>query len=98
MDATPIVLRVDAAEDRPRKPAPRFHTNAMSAQGGPFDITLLFGYRLDPEEEPEVQVALTMSWEHLKVAADALQGLVAQYEREVGKIPDLGLLKEGGDT
>lgn len=65
----------------------------MSAQGGPFDITLLFGYRADPEEEPDVQVALTMSWEHLKVAAAALQGLVAQYEKEVGAIPDLGQLR-----
>lgn len=67
----------------------------MAAQGGPFDITLLFGYRFDPEEEPEVQVALTMSWEHLKVAADALQDLVAQYQTEVGPLPDLKQLKEG---
>lgn len=61
----------------------------MAAHGGPFDLTLLFGYRMDPATEPELQVAVTMSWEHAAVMAKALQVLVDNYEEQVGALPDL---------
>jgi hypothetical protein len=78
----------------PAASAPRFHTNAMEAQGGPFDLTLNFGFRAVPDEEPEVQTRVSMSWEHAKAMVKAIQGLVDDYEEKVGEIPDLERLRE----
>lgn len=73
---------------------PRIHTNAMSAQGGPFDVTLDFGYRAAPTDDPEVGVRVTMSWEHALSVAKALQELVDGYAKQVGPIPDLTAKRE----
>jgi hypothetical protein len=72
---------------------PRVHANAMAAQGGPFDITLEFGYRRIPDDDPEVQVRVTMSWEHAAAMVKAMQGMVDNYEQQVGKLPDLESVK-----
>jgi hypothetical protein len=76
-------------------PPPRVHTNAMAARGGPFDLTLDFGYRANPEDEPEVGVRVTMSWEHALAMIKAMQVLVDAYQEQVGaSLPDLGPLRE----
>jgi hypothetical protein len=72
---------------------PRFHVNAMRAWGGPFDITLDFGYRADPEIEPATQVRLSMSWEHVAATVKVLQVLVDGYEEQAGNLPDLEKLR-----
>ena len=72
---------------------PRVHTNAMAAQGGPFDITLDFGYRVLADDDPAVQVRVTMSWEHAAAMVKALQAMVDNYEQQVGKLPDLESVK-----
>lgn len=68
---------------------PRVHANAMQALGGPFDVTLEFGYRWDPEREPDPQARVTMSWEHAKAMAQALVQAVENYEQQVGNLPDV---------
>lgn len=69
--------------------APRIHTNAMAAVGGPFDLTMEFGYRAHPDKDPEAQVVVTTSWEHAREMAIALTRMVEQYEKKVGKLPQL---------
>lgn len=71
----------------------RVHANAMQAHGGPFDLTVEFGYRMTPAREPDTQVIVSMSWEHAKAMVKALQALVDNYEQQVGSLPDLEPLK-----
>jgi len=73
---------------------PRVHANAMAAHGGPFDIALDFGYRAEPDEDAEVQVRVTMSWEHASAMVKVLKTLVDGYESQVGQLPDLERLRE----
>jgi LmbE family N-acetylglucosaminyl deacetylase len=65
----------------------------MAAHGGPFDITLDFGYRI-ADGDPDVQVRLTMSWEHVLAMVKALQKMVDTYEKQTGPLPDLERLRE----
>jgi hypothetical protein len=65
----------------------------MRAWGGPFDITLDFGYRADPEIEPATQARLTMSWEHAAATVKVLKALVDGYEEQAGTLPDLENLR-----
>lgn len=74
--------------------APRVHTNAMAAHGGPFDLTLDFGYRAQPDDEPEIQVRVTMSWEHASAMVKAMHQMVDNYQQQVGQLPDLERVKE----
>jgi hypothetical protein len=73
---------------------PRVHTNAMQAHGGPFDLTLDFGYRATPDEEPEIQVRVTMSWEHALATVKALHVMVDGYQDQIGRLPDLEHMRE----
>jgi LmbE family N-acetylglucosaminyl deacetylase len=66
----------------------------MAVHGGPFDLTLEFGYRADPVEEPEVQARITMSWEHALAMVKAMQALVDAYQEQVGPLRDLTALRE----
>ncbi len=75
-------------DGRPMEAIPRVHANAMQALGGPFDLTLEFGYRSDPVAEPEPQARVTMSWEHAKAMAKALADVVEIYEQQMGTVPD----------
>lgn len=61
----------------------------MAAHGGPFDLLLEFGFRPTPLLDPEPQVSITMSWEHARAMARALQAVVDSYEEQVGPIPDV---------
>lgn len=94
------LLHTDAGRPRIFSPVespqpPRVHTNAMAAVGGPFDVTLDFGYRANPADEPEVAVRVTMSWEHVLSMVKALQVMVDSYEQQIGgKLRDLDSLKE----
>jgi hypothetical protein len=72
----------------------RVHANAMAAHGGPYDLTLDFGYRAVPTDEPEVQARVTMSWEHAAAVVKALQGMVDNYQQQVGPLPDLEHLRD----
>jgi len=76
---------------------PRVHTNAMRAWGGPFDLTMDFGYRADPEAMPETQVRVSMSWEHALAMVNVVRALVDDYEEQAGKLPDLEKLRQDAD-
>ena len=71
------------------QPAQHVHCNAMQAHGGPFDLTLDFGYRVRPDDDPTVVARVSMSWEHVVSMLKVLQGVVDGYQRQVGPIPDL---------
>lgn len=74
---------------------PRFHANAVSVGGGPFDVALDFGYRPTGDKpDAEWQVRVTMSWEHLSSLVPLLQKLVDQYESEVGPLPNVRRLDQ----
>jgi len=76
---------------------PRFHTNAMRGWGGPFDLTLDFGYRADPETMPETQFRVSMSWEHALAMVNVVRALVEEYESQAGKLPDLEKLRQDAE-
>ena len=68
---------------------PTFYVNSINAQGGPFELTFDFGYRLGDEDfTPNVRVL--MSWEHAKIMTGMIGQLVSEYEARVGTaIPDI---------
>ncbi len=66
-----------------------FYANVMQAHGSPFDVALDFGYRARGDEEVPAEVRVVMSWQHLKLVIHALQLQVAQYEEQVGSLPNL---------
>jgi hypothetical protein len=66
----------------------------MAVYGGPFDLTIDFAYRVRPEDEPDTQVRVTMSWEHALATAKALLTLVDGYQEQVGPLPDLEKVRE----
>ncbi len=67
----------------------------MAAHGGPFDVTLDFGFRAEADAEPDPQIQVTMSWEHALAMLKSLQTLVDGYQAEVGLIPDLTRVRRG---
>ena len=64
-------------------PPARVYTNVMAAHGGPFDVTLDFGYRAGKDPNPEFDVRVSMSWEHAVSMVAILQRLIEQYESQV---------------
>lgn len=67
----------------------RFHANVVQAHGGPFDLTLDFGYRPNPATDPEFEARITMSWEHAVALAVILGKLIEQYESQVESLSAL---------
>lgn len=72
----------------PDEPQP-VYANYLKAHSGPFDVTLDFGYRIDPKAEPPAEVRIVMSWEHLSVALPILAAQLANYEKQLGPLPKL---------
>jgi len=73
---------------------PTFYVNAVTAHGGPFDLTLDFGYRPGGETY-DTQVRLAMSWEHTKLLSEMLGQAVKQYEEKVNsEVPSVPLVME----
>ena len=75
----------------------RVYTNAVAINGGPFDVTLVFGLQqqeqpAQPDERAPVQevVRVSMSWGHAKSMIPLLARVVADYESKVGEIPAPG--------
>ena len=76
---------------------PVIYTNAMSAQGGAFDVGIDFGYRAgEGPGKPEVRVV--MSWEHAAVMVKLLQRMIDDYARDVGDVRDLERLLQQGEA
>lgn len=55
----------------------------MAAHGGPFDVTLDFGHRVEQTDEPTFEVRVAMSWEHAISMVAVLQAQIEQYESQV---------------
>jgi hypothetical protein len=77
--------------------AENVYTNAVAINGGPFDVTLVFGLQqqanpAQPAEGAQVQevVRVSMSWGHAKSMLPLLARVVADYESKVGEIPAPG--------
>ena len=72
------------------------YANAVSVNGGPFDVTLVFGRQemhVPTQEGPapvrEV-VRVAMSWGHAKSIIPLLARIVSEYESRFGEIPAPG--------
>jgi hypothetical protein len=77
--------------------AERAYANSVAINGGPFDITLIFGLQQQPSPsqpvaQPPVQevVRVAMSWGHAKSMIPLLARMVAEYETKFGPIPSPG--------
>jgi len=73
------------------------YANAVTINGGPFDITLVFGRQdapipAQPGSPAPVRevVRVSMSWAHAKSMIPLLARVVAQYEERFGEIPAPG--------
>lgn len=78
-------------------PPTRIYANAVSAHGGPFDLTLDLGYRSGGGDGPvEFETRVVMSWEHAKVLSRMIGYLVDDFEGQVAPVPDLKLKSEEG--
>jgi hypothetical protein len=66
----------------------------MAAYGGPYDLTLDFGYRVEPSDDPSVQARVTMSWEHASAMVKAIQTMVDGYQEMAGNLPNVEQLRE----
>jgi hypothetical protein len=78
-------------------PGEQVYTNAVAINGGPFDVTLVFGLSQQedpgkPQDRPTVQevVRVSMSWGHAKSMLPLLARVVAEFESKVGEIPAPG--------
>jgi hypothetical protein len=67
----------------------------MQFHGTPFDVAMDFGYRV-AEDEAEYEVRVAMSWTHLRLMVAVLQQQIAEYEKQLGPLPDL-VLPPGGE-
>jgi hypothetical protein len=77
------------------------YANAVGMRGGAFDLSLEFGYSVPPgggedPQPPEWKVRVGMSWEHAQAMYELLGSQIARYEEQVGSIPDISKLKQGG--
>jgi hypothetical protein len=72
------------------------YANVVQFHGGPFDIVMDFGARID-NESPDYHVRVTMSWQHLKVMLAVLQEQVSSYEAQIGQIPSPVAKEEDGE-
>lgn len=74
--------------------APRFYTNALAINGGPFDVMLIFGMQqanVGGGDQPLEEVArVSMSWGHAKSIIPLLAKMVADYESKYGEVPAPG--------
>jgi hypothetical protein len=76
------------------------YANTAGIRGGAFDASLEFGYVIPQGggEEPPVPiwaVRVAMSWEHLRALHTLMGEQLANYEAEVGKLPNIAKLKIG---
>jgi hypothetical protein len=73
------------------RPDQRIYSNAIAANGGPYDVTIHFYQRLgDAPSEIDPLISVTMSWEHAASMAQILGEMVTRFEAEAGAIPRAG--------
>jgi hypothetical protein len=74
--------------ERPEDRLERIYTNYVAMRGGAFDLAIDFGYRIG-DDEPELLTRVAMSWEHAAAVAALLTRQIAQYEEQMGSLPDI---------
>jgi hypothetical protein len=85
----------DQHEGRVAAEPQRFYANAIAAHPGVFDLVLDFGFLLGDERgDAEYQARVAMSWEHAAALTKILQGLIAQYEDQLGALPNVEKARE----
>jgi hypothetical protein len=69
----------------------RFYSNAVGIHPGAFDVVLDFGFQLGdvPDQPPEVGVRVAMSWEHAAALVRILSGMLTDYQKQLGPLPDI---------
>jgi hypothetical protein len=87
----------------PQAPAVQLvYANASGMRGGPFDLSIEFGYVVPPGEgeapQPPIwQVRVAMSWEHAQALRDLLDAQLREYQNIVGELPSIEKLKISGE-
>lgn len=78
-------------------PAEPVYANAMSVNGGAFDVMLIFGLMQAAPANPGQAVQrigevarVSMSWGHVKSMIPLLAKMVADYESTYGEVPAPG--------
>jgi hypothetical protein len=75
------------------QPTPLIYSNSTFASGGPWDLSLDFGYSYgDRPFQPQVRVV--MSWEQAMALRDLLGGMVQRYEKDFGPVRQLDVRTE----
>ena len=70
------------------EPTQRVYANHTQLRGAAFDVALDFGYQ-SGDEPAEILVRVAMSWEHAAAIASLLNEHLAEYQKTVGKLPDV---------
>lgn len=72
-------------------PPPVTYANVVAITAGPFDVVLDFGFKA-PEQtkkgspDHEIVARVAMSLSHMKTMLPMMAKILAQYEKDVGKI------------
>jgi hypothetical protein len=62
----------------------------LAVHGGPYDVTLDFGFRPDQDTDPTYEARISMSWEHAMSVVRILERMINEYEKQ---IPSLGAMR-----
>jgi len=78
------------------------YANVAGIRGGAFDCSLELGYAIPPgggeePQPPQWLARVAMSWEHARALHGLLGTQIAQYESQVGDLPNIELLKGGSE-
>jgi hypothetical protein len=70
------------------------YANVAGIRGGPFDVSLEFGYLVPQGSKEEAVppawlVRVGMSWEHLRALHQLIGDQLASYEEQVGSIREI---------
>lgn len=79
-------------------PMQLLYANVAGIRGGAFDCSLELGYAIPPganedPQPPQWLARVAMSWEHARALHVLLGNQLAQYEEQVGSLPDIEKLR-----
>jgi len=104
LEASGLPENPEIQQDEAGRPGPPemqlVYANAAGLRGGPFDLSLEFGYVIpkgegEKDPTPTWLVRVAMSWEHADALHKLLGDQLKNYQRAVGPLADIDKLKVG---